>query len=322
MELKVAIEKYLDHMRYVRNASPETLRKYRTDLEQLVEFLTPPGEKTLALAEVDHRVIREFVAHLFDRRLEKTSIARKLAALRSFFRYCVNQKIVARNTARLVSTPKLPRRIPDVLSAEEMARMLDGIGSAGSRASASRRRPSTKRIRDQELLITKRDRAILELLYASGVRVSELTGMNLADFDFQSQTIRVLGKGRRERIVPYGAKAREALEAYWPVRERLITKWPDAADADTVFLGYRGTRLDTRSIRAIVKKYAKLFSMNWNLHPHSFRHAFATHLLADGADLRAIQELLGHKSLSTTQRYTHATIDQLMVVYDKSHPHS
>ncbi len=322
MELKVAIEKYLDLMRYVRNASPESLRKYRTDLEQLVEFLTPPGEKTLALAEVDHRVIREFVAHLFDRRLERTSIARKLAALRSFFRYCVNQKIVARNTARLVSTPKLPRRIPDVLSAEEMARMLDGIGSAGSRASASRRRPSTKRIRDRELLITKRDRAILELLYASGVRVSELTGMNLADFDFQSQTIRVLGKGRRERIVPYGAKAREALEAYWPVRERLIAEWPDAADADTVFRGYRGTRLDTRSIRAIVKKYAKLFSMNWNLHPHSFRHAFATHLLADGADLRAIQELLGHKSLSTTQRYTHATIDQLMVVYDKSHPHS
>ena len=322
MHIKEAIEKFLAHMQYVRNASPETLRKYRTDLEQFMSYITPPGEAALPLADADHRVIREYVAHMYDRRLEKSSVARKLSALRSFFRYCVGQKIVARNTARLVATPRLPRRIPDIPSAEEMARMLDGVEPAGARAASKRTRKATPKSRERDLLMIKRDRAILELLYASGVRVSELTGMNLADFDFNSQTIRVLGKGRRERIVPYGSKAREALESYWPTRERILHQFPAACHPDAVFVGSRGTRLDARTIRTVVKRYAKLFSMSWDLHPHSFRHAFATHLLSDGADLRAIQELLGHKSLSTTQRYTHATIDQLAVVYDKAHPHS
>jgi integrase/recombinase XerC len=322
MKVKDTVEKYLAHMQYVRNASPETLRKYRTDLEQFLDFITPPGEQSLPLVQVDHRVIREFVGNLLDRNLQKTSIARKLAALRSFFKFCVAQKFIAQNTARLVSSPKLPRRLPDILSPEDMRGLLDGMEISGARAMAKRKRPFAPKRLKEELLLLKRDRAILELLYASGVRVSELTGMNLADFDFNSQIIRVLGKGRKERIVPYGSKAREALEAYWPVRERILYEWPDGCDPDAVFLGKRGTRLDVHTIRTIIKKYAKLFGVTWNLHPHSFRHAFATHLLGDGADLRAIQELLGHKSLSTTQRYTQASIEQLMTIYDKAHPHS
>ena len=172
------------------------------------------------------------------------------------------------------------------------------------------------------MLILKRDRAILELLYAAGIRVSELTGLSLGDIDERSQIIRVLGKGRKERIVPFGGKALQAFENYWPVRDQIRSQWPDAGDPEAVFLGTRGTRLDARTINTIVKKYSRMAQMKWNLHPHSFRHAFATHLLADGADLRAIQELLGHASLSTTQRYTQATIDQLMTIYDKAHPHS
>jgi integrase/recombinase XerC len=170
------------------------------------------------------------------------------------------------------------------------------------------------------MLLVKRDRAILELLYASGLRVSELTGLNLGDMDRKEQMLRVRGKGSKERIVPFGGKAEEALEAYVPVREDIIRKARHLADPQAVFLNHLGTRLTPRSVARIVKKYVRLINVNWDLHPHSLRHAFATHLLADGADLRAIQELLGHSSLSTTQRYTHASIRQLLEVYDKAHP--
>ena len=317
-----AIKKYLYHMRYVRNSSPETLRKYAGDLQQFVRFITPPGERILPIDEIDHRIIREFVAAMHDRKLERTTIARKLAALRSFFKFCVGQKLIKRNMARLVSSPKLPKRIPDIPTAEEMARLLDNVEPAGARQIAKLRRdPSSPRSRG-ELLILKRDRAILELLYAAGIRVSELTGLSLGDINERSQIIRVLGKGRKERIVPFGDKALEALRAYWPVRDQIRAEWPEGGDPEAVFLGMRGTRLEARTISTIVKKYSRMVQMKWNLHPHSFRHAFATHLLADGADLRAIQELLGHASLSTTQRYTQATIDQLMTIYDKAHPHS
>jgi integrase/recombinase XerC len=317
-----AIKKYLYHMRYVRNSSPETLRKYAGDLQQFVRFLTPPGEPVLPIEEIDHRVIREFVADMHDRRLERTTIARKLAALRSFFKFCVGQKLIKRNMARLVSSPKLPKRIPDIPTAEEMARLLDNVEPAGARRIAKLRRDPSSLRSQGELLILKRDRAILELLYAAGIRVSELTGLSLADIDERTQIIRVLGKGRKERIVPFGDKALQALQAYWPVRDQIRAEWPEGGDPEAVFLGMRGTRLESRTINTIVKKYSRLVQMKWNLHPHSFRHAFATHLLADGADLRAIQELLGHASLSTTQRYTQATIDQLMTIYDKAHPHS
>jgi integrase/recombinase XerC len=172
-----------------------------------------------------------------------------------------------------------------------------------------------------------RDRAILELLYAAGLRVSELTGLNLADMDQKDKMLRVRGKGNKERIVPYGEKAAQALRAYWPVRDLLLEASEESTrganyNANAVFLNYRGDRLTQRSVGRIVKKYVKLVNVNWDLHPHSLRHAFATHLLADGADLRAIQELLGHQSLSTTQKYTHASIRQLMDIYDKAHPHA
>ena len=158
------------------------------------------------------------------------------------------------------------------------------------------------------------------MLYASGLRVSELTGLNLGDIDRKEQMLRVLGKGNKERIIPYGSKAEQALDRYWEIRESLIAKAKRQEDVQAVFLNYEGRRLTSRSIARIVKKYVRLVNVNWDLHPHSLRHAFATHLLADGADLRAIQELLGHSSLSTTQRYTHASIRQLMEVYDKAHP--
>jgi integrase/recombinase XerC len=331
--MKAAIEKFLHYLRYERNASPHTLRSYQIDLRQFLDYLHPPGGQRVALAEVDHRLIREFLGHLHDLRLERSSIARKLAALRSFFKFCVRMDLLAQNPARLVATPKLPKRIPSVLSAEEINAFLDQLarlpsgGEAAARpgeaGKASAQQPRGKRPgaeEDEELLLLRRDRAVLELLYASGLRVSELTGLNLADFDRSEQMLRVRGKGRKERIVPYGSKAEAALEAYWPVRARLLRKAGSRGDPEAVFVNYTGQRLSSRSVGRMVKKYAHLININWDLHPHSLRHAFATHLLADGADLRAIQELLGHSSLSTTQKYTHASIRQLMEVYDKAHP--
>ena len=172
------------------------------------------------------------------------------------------------------------------------------------------------------MLVLKRDRAILELLYASGLRVSELVGLDIGNLDRRGQMLRVLGKGRKERVVPYGGKAEQALEAYWPVRSQILSQSRSRPAHEAVFLNQKGGRLTDRFVHMIVKKYSLLNNINWDLHPHSLRHAFATHLLADGADLRAIQELLGHASLSTTQRYTQATIQQLSAVYDKAHPHA
>jgi len=315
--VKQEIEQFLTYLRYERNASPHTLANYRADLKCFREFLTPPGEKTLALADVDHRIIREFMAWLYDRKLQRPSVKRKLAALRSFFKFCVREGIVKQSPARLVSAPKLPQRVPSVLTAEELNNFLDTLPVL----------PSPDKglgaVRDQDaMLLPRRDRAMLELLYASGLRVSELVGLNIGQIDQQGQMLRVTGKGRKQRVVPYGNKARAALEAYWPVRALILNHPRTKPDRQAVFVNFRGGRLTDRSVRVIVKKYARLCNANWDLHPHSLRHAFATHLLADGADLRAIQELLGHASLSTTQRYTQATIQQLMAVYDKAHPHA
>lgn len=292
--------------------------------------MQPPGA-----AHVTHLMIREFVGHLHDQGLEKSSVARKLAALRSFFRYCVREDMLKENPARLVPTPKLPKRIPSVLSAEEMNGFLNELAGIGRnrrprREEANAAVPQTQlaKVPGDTGLLLKRDRALLELLYAAGLRVSELTGLNLPDMDRKERMLRVRGKGNKERIVPYGTKAQEALEAYWPVRDELLLPSASAGrrrpapHTEAVFLNYAGRRLTQRSVGRIVKKYVRLVNVNWDLHPHSLRHAFATHLLADGADLRAIQELLGHRSLSTTQKYTHASIRQLMDIYDKSHPHA
>jgi len=320
--MKQQIDKFIEYLRYERNASPNTIREYRRDLRQFVEFLTPPGEKTMPLAHVDHRVIREFVGWSYDQRLEKSSVARKLAALRTFFKFCVREGVVTQNPARLVSTPKLPKRVPRVLTAEEMNGFLDNVLSASGSARRREGLPSRPKEKNDAKIMLKRDRAILELLYASGLRVSELVGLNLGDIDRSGQMLRVLGKGRKERVVPFGTSAQTALEAYWPVREEILNRPGAKPEIQAVFLNHNAGRLGTRSVRAIVKKYSRLANVNWDLHPHSLRHAFATHLLADGADLRAIQELLGHVSLSTTQRYTQASIQQLMNVYDKAHPHA
>jgi len=312
-----AVKQFLIYLRAVRNASPHTIRSYDNDLGQFLTFLTPPGAAMPSPQEVTHLMIREFVAHLHDLKLEKSSIARKLAAIRSFFKFAVREGLVVRNPARMVATPKLPKRIPSVLSAEDLNAFLDGVVAGSGRGSGRGRQASGN---DDSRLMVKRDRAILELLYASGLRVSELTGLNLGDMDRKELMLRVRGKGNKERIVPYGGKAENALEAYQSLRQEILRRAGGRGDRQAVFLNHLGTRLTQRSVARIVKKYARLANVNWDLHPHSLRHAFATHLLADGADLRAIQELLGHSSLSTTQRYTHATIRQLLEVYDKAHP--
>jgi integrase/recombinase XerC len=311
-----AVKQFLNYLRSVRNSSPNTIRSYESDLGQFLQFLTPPGVAMPAPQDVTHLMIREFMSHMHDLNLEKSSIARKLAAIRSFFKYAVREGIVVRNPARMVSTPKLPKRIPAVLSAEDLNAFLDGVVAGPKRLG----RQKNRGMHDDSHLMVKRDRAILEILYASGLRVSELTGLNLTDIDRKDLMLRVRGKGNKERIVPYGGKAETSLQAYEPLREEMLRKAKGRGDHQAIFLNHFGTRLTQRSVARIVKKYARLANVNWDLHPHSLRHAFATHLLADGADLRAIQELLGHSSLSTTQRYTHATIRQLMEVFDKAHP--
>ena len=337
--MKQAIGKYLQYLQSVRNSSPHTILNYGKDLGQFVAYLSPPGEHLPALSKITHLIIREFVGHLHEQGLEKSSIARKLAALRSFFKYCVREGMIKENPARLVPTPKLPKRIPSVLSAEEMNGFLNqladlGAASGGSLPATRSLAPTAAKAQGSakiasEGLLLRRDRALLELLYAAGLRVSELTGLNLEDMEQNERMLRVRGKGNKERIVPYGSKAQEALEKYWPLREQLLLQTSAsggtrraAPRTNAIFLNYAGRRLTQRSVGRIVKKYVKLVNINWDLHPHSLRHAFATHLLADGADLRAIQELLGHQSLSTTQKYTHASIRQLMEIYDKSHPHA
>ena len=336
--MKQAIGKFLEYLRSVKNSSRHTVSNYGKDLEQFVAYLSPPGVEAPAPSAVTHMMIREFVGHLHDQGLEKSSIARKLAALRSFFKYCVREGHLKENPARLVPTPKLPKRIPSVLSAEEMNGFLNQLAEMGPPSSSA---PALARKRAQPLLqrssaksadsveeglLLRRDRALLEMLYAAGLRVSELTGLNLVDIEQKERVLRVRGKGNKERIVPYGTKAQQALDKYWPVREQLLLQASSgrraAPHTEAVFLNYAGRRLTQRSVGRIVKKYVRLANVNWDLHPHSLRHAFATHLLADGADLRAIQELLGHQSLSTTQKYTHASIRQLMEIYDKSHPHA
>ena len=322
--MKREIEKFIQYLRYERNVSPQTIREYRRDVQQFASFLTPPGEQTLPICEIDHRVIREFVSSLYDRGLTKASVARRLAALRTFFKFCVREKLTKQNPARLVATPKLPKRVPRVLTAEELNSFLDNLGVNQAAQKLRRAKALTARSEGATKIILKRDRAILELLYASGLRVSELVGLDLGNVDPAGQMLRVLGKGRKERVVPYGAKAHAALEAYWPVRSQILAQPPSYMqhDHEAVFLNHFGGRLTSRMVHMLVRKYARIANVNWDLHPHSLRHAFATHLLADGADLRAIQELLGHVSLSTTQRYTQASIEQLMKVYDQAHPHA
>jgi integrase/recombinase XerC len=288
-ELARQIDRFLNSLE-VANASPHTVRNYGSDLRQFLDYFSPPGENPPEPAAFDHHLIREFLASLYGRGNTNRSIARKLAAVRAFFAFLARERVIGSNPAKLVATPKLPKTLPAVPTAEQANQLVD--------ATAKEARA--------------RDRLILELLYGCGLRVSELAGLNLDDFDTSQRWVRVRGKGRKERQVPYGARAAEALEAYLQARA--------GYDTAALVLNHRGRRLTTRSIARLVKRYAVLFSGDPSLHPHSLRHAYATHLLSDGADLRAIQELLGHASLSTTQKYTQVSLADLMAVYDKAHP--
>ncbi len=311
--MQAAIEKFLTYLRDERNCSPHTLRNYRGDLRQFSQYF---AQTNTALREITHSEIREYLGDLYSRRREKTSVARKLAVLRSFFKFCVRDGLLRENPARLVRTPRLPQRLPSVPSAEQVNRFLDTCAEVTPQLP---KKGATKERDEQARRLIRRDRTLLELLYASGLRASELVGLNLGDINRREQMLRVRGKGRKERLVPYGSKAEAALARWLEARDEVLTA-QKARQTEALFLNHQGERLTTRSVGNIVKKYGRRFDPNWDLHPHALRHAFATHLLSEGADLRAIQELLGHRSLSTTQKYTSVSIKQLMEVYDKAHP--
>ena len=289
--MKRAIEQFLCYLDTERNVSPHTLAAYRSDLEQFARFLS--GERVPPSPEaVDHLAIRRYLAHLHKGHA-KSSIGRKLSALRALFRYLMREGSLERNPAELVSTPKKEKRLPFHLGIDQVEALVGAPSGADERA--------------------LRDRAILETLYSCGLRVSELTGINVADLDLSGGVVRVMGKGGKERIVPVGSYARQALRAY-------LTERGEPAPGDPLFLNSRRGRLTRRSVARIVDRHMLLIAAMRKVSPHTLRHTFATHLLEGGADLRAIQELLGHASLSTTQKYTHVSIDKLMEVYDRAHP--
>src|SRR5580704_11150868 len=240
--MKAAIEKFLAYLRSVRNASAHTLRNYASDLDQFHTYLTPPDSPPVKVSDIDHRVIREYLGHLHDQKLQKSSMARKLATLRSFLKFCAREGMVRENAARLVATPKLPKRVPSIVSAEEMNEFLDGLANV-QRPKAKRPSARTSEAEQDAALLLQRDRAILELLYASGLRVSELTGLNIDDVDRKERMLRVLGKGNKERIIPYGSKAEEAFERYWPIRGKLWARAGRGGDARAVFLSHAGLRM-------------------------------------------------------------------------------
>jgi len=267
------------------------------DLKDFLEYFSPPAAEPPAPASITALELREWLGSLYERGLDPVSTRRKLAVVRSLFRFLAREGSIETNVARLVRTPKSPKRIPIVPSAEQTNGLIDSVATA----ELDRTHP-------------ERDLLLFELLYGCGLRISELVGLNLDDFDRSERWIRVRGKGRKERQVPYGSKAASALDRYLP--SRAAAKPDDRA----LLLSRRGTRLSDRTAREVVKFYARMLAGDGSLHPHSFRHAYATHLLADGADLRAIQELLGHARLSTTQKYTQVSLTDLMAVYDRSHP--
>jgi integrase/recombinase XerC len=274
-----------------------TIRNYGSDLEQFASYFEPPGEIAPPIEQLDLALLREWLASLYDQRLSVVSVRRKLAAVRALFQFLLQEGILEKNVAKRLRTPKTKQRLPDVMSAEKTNNLLDAV---------ERGEPLEKPSRERDL-------AFLELLYGCGLRVSELTGINLDDLDLRSGWLRVRGKGNKEREVPLPERAIAAVERYLEIRR------PFEAER-ALFVSSRGTRLSDRQVRRLVKLYALAATGDSTVHPHSFRHAYATHLLADGADLRAIQELLGHARLSTTQKYTQVSLKDLQAVYDKAHP--
>jgi len=288
------ITAFLDELRR-GNASVHTVRNYGADLDQFLEYTARAGDPPLPAA-IDALLLREWLGNLYSKNLRPVSIRRKLSSLRSFFKYLQREGHIAQNPAQFLSSPKIPKSLPDVPTEEQANRLLDEV------AAGKLERP-----------YPSRDRAIFEVLYGCGLRISELAGLNLDDYDRAEGWLRVRGKRKKERQVPLPRQAQSALDQY--LAERHAT-----ADERAVFVNHRGNRLTDRGARGIVKLYALVLLGDAGLHPHSLRHAYATHLLSAGADLRAIQELLGHASLSTTQKYTQLSLTDLMRVYDKSHP--
>jgi len=293
MKCAEAVRLYLDYLRRERNVSPHTLRNYEGDLRQFSDFLNTQPDGAPEIEAIDHLHIRSYLGEFYARRGQNSSAARRLSVLRSLFKFLAREGVVRSNPARLVTSPKVPRKLPEVPTAGELENFFNKLISEPLPA------------RDE--ILPMRDRAIFELLYGCGLRAAELVGLNRNDIE--PGVLRVRGKGSKERIVPYGRHAALALAAYLQCHE-----------GAAVFQNHRGGRLTTRSVGRIVKKYATLFAENTGMHPHSFRHAYATHMLDSGADLRAIQELLGHARLSTTQKYTQVSIQKLLDVYSKSHP--
>ncbi|PYQ23471.1 MAG: tyrosine recombinase XerC [Acidobacteria bacterium] len=291
--MKRSIAAFRRHLERERNASPHTVRAYLDDLGQFTAHLRAELDREPRPRDVDHLLIRGFLARLHRQGLKKSSAARKLATLRTFFRYLCRQGILSSNPARPILSPRLERLIPAHLEEAQVARLVEveGEGAAAIRA-----------------------RALLELLYATGVRCSELVGLDLPEVDFEARFVRVLGKGRKERVVPFGEPARRALGDYLPVRSRARPR------TDALFVNARGGRLTDRSVRLIVERRVRQLALSQRVSPHGLRHSFATHLLERGADLRAIQELLGHARLSTTQRYTHVDARHILEIYKKTHP--
>lgn len=304
--LEEYLEQFFQHLRYERNVSPHTLRNYTSDLEQFHEHIAPPKadgkREEIPVKDIDHITIREWMSELHSENAKKTTVARKLASLRTFFQFLVREGVLELNPAKLVATPRIERKLPTHLSMEDMVRFIETP--------------------DLETDLGRRDRAILEFLYATGMRVSELTKLNLTNIDFKNKTVRVMGKGKKQRILNFGEPALQSLMYYLnESRPEFLNNCPPAErDDQVVFLNYKGTRISTRSVGRMVDKYIKLCSDIPDISPHSLRHSFATHLLDQGADIRSIQEMLGHVRLSTTQIYTQVSMEKLIEVYDKSHP--
>jgi integrase/recombinase XerC len=296
-ELAVGIKDFLEE-RSRRNDSPHTLRNYGADLEEFLAYFTPPASEPPPLAAIDLLSLREWLGHLYDRGQKPATIRRKLASLRSLFRFLAREHRMEGNPARLLRLPKMPKTLPEVPNAEVTNALIDGSSNE-----------------DLDRPFPERDRLLLELLYGCGLRISEAMGLNLEDFDRGERWVRVRGKGRKERQIPYGTKAAEALENWLKVRR-------SETEPRALFLNHRGARLTDRGARNLVRFYATYVAGDSSIHPHTLRHAFATDLLSSGADLRAIQELLGHSRLSTTQKYTQVSLTDLMRVYDSAHPKS
>ncbi|MGB9080636.1 MAG: tyrosine recombinase XerC [Desulfuromonadaceae bacterium] len=286
------IQLFTAYLQTERNVSPHTLAAYRSDLAQLLAFAVREKGEDASAQDIDHLLLRRYLAGMA-KDTKKSSIGRKLAAIRSFFRFLLRRGTIARNPAELIATPKKEQRLPFHLDIDQATSLMETP--------------------DDGQKYALRDRAILELLYSSGLRVSELTGLNIGELDLAAGMVRVTGKGGKERIVPVGSRALEALQEY------LGQRWDDPAGS-ALFLNTRGGRINRRSVARIVDLHVLKIAAFKRISPHTLRHTFATHMLEGGADLRAIQELLGHASLSTTQKYTHVSIDRLMEVYDKAHP--